>query len=428
MAKHLRWLRLDNAAKIYPANRRNNWSNVFRLSVTLTEPVDEAVLQSALDVTALRFPSICARLRKGLFWYYLQQLEQAPQIRSEKCYPMVHMSRKEIRQCAIRVIVHENRIALEIFHALTDGNGAMIFLKSLLAEYLLQKYGTQVPAEKGILDRQEEPSEEELEDSFLKNGGAVSASRRARDAWHVSGTPEPDGFLHQTCLELPTKALLEKAHEYDVTVTAYLGAVMIMALQNLQIEKVPEQHHRKSIKVLLPVNLRKMFPSKTLRNFVMFTVPEIQPKLGYYEFDEICKLVKHRMGLEINPKHMSTIIATNVGSERNFAIRLIPLFLKNMVMKMVFDAVGERKSSLSLSNLGQVEVPQAMEGYIERFDFVLGIQAAAPNNCGVLSWKDTTYINFIRNIREPDLERHFHRVLQEQNIPVTVRSNRGGRK
>ena len=428
MAKHLRWLRLDNAAKIYPAARRNNWSNVFRLSVTLTEPVDTEVLQRALDVTALRFPSICARLRRGLFWYYLQQLEQAPRIRSEKSYPMVHMSRKEIRQCAIRVIVHENRIALEIFHALTDGTGGMIFLKSLLAEYFLQKYGTQVPAECGVLDRQEEPSEEELEDSFLKNGGAISASRRARDAWHVSGTPEPDGFLHQTCLELSTKALLEKAHEYDVTVTAYLAAVMMMALQNLQAEKVPEQHRRKSIKVLLPVNLRKLYRSKTLRNFAMYTVPEIQPKLGHYEFAEICKLVKHRMGLEINAKHMSTIIATNIGNERNFAVRLIPLFLKNMVMKMVFDAVGERKSSLSLSNLGQVEVPAVMERYIQRFDFILGIQAAAPNNCGVLSWKDTTYINFIRNIREPELERHFYRVLQEQNLTVTVRSNRGGRK
>ena len=69
----LRWVRLDNAAKIYPAARRRNWSNVYRQSVTFTEPVDEAVLQEALNVTVKRFPSIAARLRKGLFWYYLQQ-------------------------------------------------------------------------------------------------------------------------------------------------------------------------------------------------------------------------------------------------------------------------------------------------------------------------------------------------------------------
>lgn len=427
MAKHLRWLRLDNAAKIYPANRRNNWSNVFRLSVTLTEPVDEAVLQSALDVTALRFPSICARLRKGLFWYYLEQLEQSPRIRSEKSYPMVHMSRKEIRQCAIRVIVYKNRIALEMFHALTDGTGAMTFLKSLLAEYLLQKYGTQVPAEKGILDRQEEPSEEELEDSFLKNGGAVNAPRGGSDAWHVSGTREPDGFLHQTCMEIPTQILLEKAHQYDVTATTFLASVMMMAMQNLQAKQVPEIRRRKSIKVMLPVNLRPLFPSKTLRNFVMYTTPEIRPRLGHYEFSEICKQVKHRMGLDINPKHMSTLIATNIGTEKVLAVRLVPLFIKNFIMKMVFKSVGERKSSITLSNMGRVELPEAMESYVNRFDFVLGIQSSVPNNCGVLSWGDTTYVNFIRYIRESSLEQSFYEVLRDLEIPVTVRSNGGDR-
>ena len=79
----LRWLRLDNAAKIYPAARRQNWTNVFRVSATLKEPVDTGVLQSALDVTAPRFPSLCARLRRGFFWYYLQQLSHSPVIREE---------------------------------------------------------------------------------------------------------------------------------------------------------------------------------------------------------------------------------------------------------------------------------------------------------------------------------------------------------
>ena len=132
----LRWMRLDNAAKIYPAARRPNWSNVFRLSATLTEPVDTAVLQSALDVTVRRFPSIATRLRRGVFWYYLQQLKHAPTIREEHSYPLSGMSHEETRQCAFRVIVYENRIAIELFHSLTDGNGALIFLKTLVAEYL----------------------------------------------------------------------------------------------------------------------------------------------------------------------------------------------------------------------------------------------------------------------------------------------------
>ena len=124
--KKLHWVKLDNAAKIYPAARRMNWSNLFRQSVTLTEEVDIPVLQEALDVVVKRFPSIAARLRKGAFWYYLQQVASAPQIREEYSYPLVYMDKEEMRRCAFRVIVHHNRIAVEFFHALTDGSGALI--------------------------------------------------------------------------------------------------------------------------------------------------------------------------------------------------------------------------------------------------------------------------------------------------------------
>lgn len=420
----LRWLRLDNAAKIYPAARRRNWSNVFRLSATLTETVDIPKMQLALDATVPRFPSIAARLRRGVFWYYLQQLEHAPAIREESSYPLTRMSRSEIGRCAFRVIVYKNRVAVEMFHALTDGNGALIFLKSLLAEYLLRTYGIAVPAENGVLDRREPPKSTELEDSFQKHAGAVRASRKATDAWHLSGTPELAGFLHVTCFQLPVKAVLEKAHAHGVSLTAYLTAVMMMALQNLQAEKIPRRSRRKSIKVLIPVNLRKLFGSTTLRNFVMYTTPEILPKLGSYSFEEILHIVHHHMELNITPKQMSMLIATNISSERLFAVRIIPLFIKNIIMKAIFDAVGERKSSLSLSNLGQVEVPEEMRPFVERFDFILGVQATSPSNCGVLSYGDTLYINFIRNTKEPELEMHFHKALQDLGLTAQIQSNR----
>lgn len=421
----LRWMRLDNAAKIYPASRSQNWSNVFRVSATLKDAVDVNVMQSALDVTVRRFPSIAARLRRGVFWYYLQQLSQVPRIRQESSYPLAPMSRDEIRQCALRVIVYEKRVAVEFFHSLTDGNGALVFLKTLVAEYLQQKYGVHIPAEQGVLGRLEEPSEEELEDSFQKYSGNRNASRSATDAWKVSGTPEMDGFRHITCFQLPVERVLEKAHSYGVSVTTFLCAAMMQAIQNLQQEREPNIRHRKPIKVLLPVNLRKMFPSRSLRNFVLYTTPEIDPRLGEYTFAEICDAVPHRMGLEVNPKFMSSMIATNINSERPMIIRAMPLFVKNAVMKMVFNAVGERKSCLSLSNLGAVKVPKEMEAYVQRFDFILGVQATSPYNCGVLSYGDTLFINFIRNIREPALEYHFHCVLRDMGIPVTVESNSG---
>jgi len=420
----LRWLRLDNAAKIYPAARRQNWSSVFRLSATLTEPVDIPVLRSALDVTVRRFPSIAARLRKGVFWYYLQQLSTVPEIREENSYPLTRMSRKETRKCALRVIVYQNRIAIEVFHSLTDGNGALVFLKTLVAEYLQQRYGIAIPAEKGVLGRLEEPSAPEMEDSFQRYAGPVSASRKENNAWRLTGTPEPDGFLHLTCFRLSVAQALEKAHSYGVSLTAFLSAALMMALQNMQSEQVPNRKRRKHIRLLIPVNLRRLFPSKTLRNFAMYTTPELDPRLGRYEFDEICKLVHHHMSMDITPKQMSRRIAANVGSERLLVVKLMPLFLKNIIMKAIFNAVGEKKTCLNLSNLGAVELPESMMPYVTRMDFILGPQATSPNNCAALSFKDGLYINFIRNIQESGLEYHFYCVLRQLGLSVEVQSNR----
>ena len=425
--KKLRWVKLDNAAKIYPAVRRRNWSNLFRQSVTLREEVDLAVLQSALVVTVKRFPTIAARLRRGAFWYYLQQVPAPPSIREEYSYPLVYMDKEEMRQCAFRVIAHHDRIAVEYFHALTDGTGALIFLKNLVAEYLEQKHGIRVPCEHGVLDRTAPPREEELEDCFPKFAGPVAAPRKDTDAWRMYGTPQNDGFLHLTCFRIPVKEALDAAHSHKATLTVFMSAVMMQALFNLQKEKTPDVRRQQRIKLLIPINLRNLFPSSTLRNFAMYTTPELDPRLGDYSFDEICRIIQHKMGLEFTAKHMSQVIATNVNDERNMLLRLVPLPIKNLVMKAVFDSVGEKKSCLSMSNLGQVRVPDVMAPYIRRFDFILGSQAAAPYNCGMLSFGDTAYINFIRNIQEPELERHFHAVLQQMGIPVTVESNRNER-
>ncbi|MBQ4137327.1 MAG: hypothetical protein IJD67_04380 [Clostridia bacterium] len=420
----LRWTKLDNAAKIYPAARRKNWSNVFRQSATLNEEVDKAVLSSALEVVVKRFPTIAARLRKGMFWYYLQEVEAVPEIIDEYSYPLTFMSRKEMTKCAFRVIVYKNRIAVEFFHSLTDGTGALVFLKNLVAEYLEQKYDISIPFEDGIVDRRQKPDKEELEDCFLKVAGDVSMSRRDTNAWHMSGEAEAKGFLNLTCFKLPVKEVIEKAHEYNTTLTIFLSAVLMKALMDLQSEKTPSVKKQKLIKVLIPVNLRNLFPSKTLRNFAMFTIPEIDPRLGKYSFEEIVKVIYHKMGAEVTQKHMGSVIATNVKDEKNLLLRVVPLPLKNAVMKAVFDSVGEKKACLTLSNLGLVKLPDIMKKYISRIDFILGVQAAAPYNLGIISYGDTVYANFIRNICPPELERHFYLCLKELGIEAVVESNR----
>jgi NRPS condensation-like uncharacterized protein len=191
----------------------------------------------------------------------------------------------------------------------------------------------------------------------------------------------------------------------------------------IQKERIPIQRLRKPVKVQIPVNLRRLFGSKTLRNFALYVNPEIDPRLGDYTFEEICKRVHHHMGMEVIPQHMRSRIAANEGSERLFIIKILPLILKNIALRIAFNTVGERKVCLAMSNLGQVRVPEEMEPFVDRFDFILGAPALTAINCGVVSFGDTLNINFTRSIREPELEAHFFRVLQRQGLSALAESN-----
>ena len=135
----LRWMRLDNAALIFPAAQRRSWSNAFRISFSFSDPVDPDVLQRALDRIAPRFPSVVVRLRRGLFWHYLEELQTPPCVQTDSWQPLVSMTGADVRRCAIRVLYYRDRMAVEFFHAVTDGTGGMVFAKSLAAEYVRQR-------------------------------------------------------------------------------------------------------------------------------------------------------------------------------------------------------------------------------------------------------------------------------------------------
>jgi len=424
--KKLRWMTLDNAGKIYPAARSRNWSNVFRLSATLCEDVDLSALKIALDVTVRRFPSIAVRLKTGMFWYYLEEIPEAPAIMEEKPYPLSRMPFDDIHKCAFRVIVYERRIALEFFHAITDGNGGLVFLKSLVAEYLYQKHGVRTPAGDGILDRLEEPDAGEMEDSFFQYAGPHKASRADTDAFRIVGKREEDGFRTNTTFILDADEVVAEAKKRGVTVTAYLVAAMMLATDRIQRARVRNPKRYRPIKVLVPVNLRRLFPSTSLRNFVLYVTPGYDPRLGEYAFDEICHLVYHQMQLTVTKKNMAAMIAKNVGSEKPLLLRAAPLFLKNIIMKTVFLAVGERKSCFTFSNLGVVKRVDGFSDYVERLDFVLGVQSTAPHNASAITYGGKLYLNLIRNIREPVLEYELYRVFRELGIRVVAESNTRG--
>ena len=417
------WYRLDNAALIFPAIIRKNWNNVFRVAVTLKEPVDPEILSRAAADLKPRFPTVFVRLKAGFFWYYLETVREAPRAEQDFAYPLTHMPRKQLKTCCVRILYYENRIAVEMFHSVTDGTGGMIFLQNLTARYLELKYGIRIPAEKGIVDWQEKPKPEETRDCFQQCGAPVGIGRAEATAYRLSGNPEEDHARHIVMGIVPTDVLKEKAHEQGVTVTAYLAAVMAEAVRDRQELDGKAQRQMKPVKITIPVNLRKTFGLDTMRNFALAVNIGFDPKLGEYSHEEICKLMYHQLAAEATPQRMAGRVTTNVALQRSMPIRLIPLPLKKVCMRIVYALSGESKGCLNLSNMGQLSLPGAMADYIERFEFVIGVQYSYPNNCSVVSWNGKTYISMIRGIQESELERLFFSRLVELGIPVEVESD-----
>lgn len=426
--KKLGWMTLDNAAKIFPASRSRTWSNLFRVSSTFNEDIDRETLRVALDVTVRRFPSMAVAVKEGFFWYYLEEIASPPEILDEKPYPLARMTMRDLRKCAFRVLVYKNRLAVEFFHSLTDGNGGLIFVKTLTAEYIYQKYNVKVPVGNGILDRLEEPSAGELEDSFIKYAGKYTVSRKDTDSYRIEGKREVDGFRTNTTFVIDSEYVRSEAKKRGVTVTVYMTAILIEASRRVQQARVANPARYKPIKVFLPVNLRKMFPSETMRNFILYAMVGINPRLGDYSFDDLCQIIAAQMKQQMTEKNMAAMIKTNVASELNPLVRIVPLAIKNVIMKAVFNAVGEKKSIFSFSNLGVVNVPEEYSAFVKRMDFVLGSQAAAPYNVSALTYGGNMYLNVTRNARDPVLEREIYEVLRERGVPHTVESNTRGRR
>ena len=417
------WYRLDNAALIFPAIIRKNWNNVFRVSVTLKEPVDPETLNRAIAEIRPRFPTWFVRLRTGFFWYYLETIGEAPKAREDFAYPLTHMTRKELKTCCVRFLYYGNRIAAEFFHSVTDGTGGLMLLENLTARYLTLKYGTEIPAEGYIADIREEPKAEEIRDCFLSCGAPRTLSRAEDTAYRLSGTPEPDLFRHLITGIVPTDILKEKARERGVTVTAFLAAVLAEAAGKRQQAEGRTGKRARPVKITIPVNLRKTFGMNTLRNFTLAVNIGFDPRLGDYTHEQICTLMGHQLAAETIPQRMAGRVAKNVNLQRNLLLRLTPLAVKRVCMRIVYALSGENKGCLNLSNMGVVKLPETMAEWAERFDFVIGVQYTYPNNCSVVTYGGKTYISMIRGIRESELERLVFSRLVELGIPVEVESN-----
>ncbi len=416
-----RWFRLDTAALIFPATMSGRWANVFRQSVTLDEEVDPKLLQQAVDDLKHRFPTFYVRLGRGLFWCYLEESEGTPRVTEDFAYPLTPMKPSALRDHCMRVLYYKDRLAVEFFHSLSDGGGAKVYLKALTARYLELRHGLQGPFG-DIPEWDSRPEAEESEDSFYKYSSGYAAARESARTYRLSGTREAGDFRHLVTGITDTQVLLDTAHGYGCTLTVFLAAVMAKCLIEQQRERVP-YGRQKPVKVTIPVDMRKLYGSRTLRNFVLTVNIGVDPRQGDYTLQELCRIMGGQLASEATRQGMAGRIAANVLPQQNRILRMAPLFIKNIAMNIVYRRTGESTGCINISNLGNMEFPGPLAEHVRRVNFIIGNQLTYPNNCSVVSYGGRTCINMIRNIRESDLERRFFSSLVELGIPVDIESN-----
>jgi len=418
MDKSSRWLKLDNAGKIFPATSGRRDTGVFRFSCTLTEPVQADVLQRALDKTLLKFPHFLYILRSGLFWYYLEPGDMQPVCHEENTGPCAQLFYRNRRHLLLDVSYYNNRINLEIYHALADGTGVMQFLKYMVCCYLAETHPEAVGAELAD-DTAPIASSAGTEDSFRKyyrKGKRGISGGPAGGAYRLTGTPAENLFVTEGLMSCG--AVLKLAKAQGTTLTVFLCALLLTSIHGeMQLYK-----EKKPIVITVPVNLRQYFSSDTVRNF--FGNIHVSHRFGAGEdsFEAILASLKNAFAEELTEAHLSDIISGFMQLERNPFIRLVPLSLKNLFLKAA-RRVSDAGETMTLSNVGKIGMPAAVLPYIHHMTV---FASTAKLQACICTCGDVLSVAFSSGFEEADIQRNFFRKLTALGVEVEIQSNSGG--
>lgn len=420
MSQEIRWDKLDNTANLFPVIAGESMSNVYRISVTLTELVDPELLQEALDIVLPKFDGFNLRLQKGIFWYYFEENgNPAPKVKEENTYPCRFIEQNKNKHYLFRVTYFKYRINLEVFHVLTDGMGGINFLKELTYQYLRlchpeirEKVGDDLNCGTSL----------NREDSFIKNYRKSSSKPyQTQKAYLVKGEkllPGEFGVMHGY-MKIP--ALKEVCHRYGVSINEYLVGVFVYSVYQECLKGMPSD---KPIRVAVPVNLRPYFASNTTKNFFVMVSAEFHPTKEDYTFEEILQTVHESLKAQINKENLEKLFSYNVSNEKVWIARIAPLFLKNLAMKIVYTQ-SALANTTTITNIGNIGVEDVYKPYIEMFHAFLAMSKGQHIKGTICSYDDTLVFTFSYDLQDTGIQKVFFRKIAADGIEVQLDSNSG---
>lgn len=404
------WYRLDSAAKVYPLSMTHTKQTMFRVSAYLQEEVEPAVLQVALHAVLKRFPLFSTAIRRGVFWHYFDAVRCRFPVLPETEPPCSCIFLAGRQTPCFRILYYKNRISLEIFHVLTDGTGANTFLKCLVREYLRL---SGISAGEGLPDLNEPPHPEESENAF------------ARAEKQKKGT----GFLQHMALQpgegkkkrkrtrilhfiMPADALHAASKKESATVTVFLTACIAKAVQDTAESADPKA----TVQVQVPINMRRFYPSRSLRNFSLYAV--IGVPFGMRDRKEILQEAKQQLAAQTEAASLARMLYSANQMATSPLVRIMPLALKGYVLKKVYGILGEKVLSATLSNLGQVQ--EDFGSHVRFFDFVLGLTSRTNIKCTLVSYNNTAVLTVTDCLRDSRFQESLGKMLTEAGIPFYI--------
>lgn len=404
--------RLDNSGIIHLAARRKWHTNLFRLSYILTEDIEPAKLQAALDRICPRFPMIAAGITGGAFRYTVVPITNAPRVLPER-EVLAPMTKREIGTCAFRVLYTDNCVSGEFFHSLTDGHGGSVFMAALLAEYLRIARNVNLPRNAGVVTANSQVKEDEWRDDYFTFAGRAKKSTKFKCAYMLPATLRQDAKTQVATRIYPADILLEAAHRNHVSLTVFLTAVMALSISEIRRRHCISKKKTLPIQIMIPVNLRRLFPCKSLRNSTLFVLPRVGEKESNFSFDELTDVIKTQLVQMISKETMAAAMAANTKLEQSPIVRAVPLPLKRSAVRLAQYFGGERASCISISNLGAVDMPNELSEYITWANFVLTPRLRSLYNCGVITCRGKCAISISRLSVERELETVFFENLSK---------------
>lgn len=417
--KRVKWEKLDNTANLFPAIATHNMTNVYRISVTLQERVDKALLQRALDELLPEFDTFRVRMRKGIFWNYFETNHQSPPlVEVEQSYPCSYIDPYTNNGYLFRVSYYRDRINLEVFHVLADGMGGMSFLRELTYRYLRLAHPELAEnALKGLSDE----TSLNTEDSYLKNyRQSHDKGYKTARAVEVRGEKLPGGAMGVLHAYLPLTQIKQLCKERQISINEYLTSLLIYSIYR---EYLHESTSKRPIAVAVPVNLRPYFDSMTTRNFFVMVSAVFQPdRAEPYTYQEVQDIVVKSLREQINKEHLEALFSYNVSNQKNIFLRSVPIFIKIMAMRFVYQS-SARANTTTLSNIGSFSLASEYRPYVKRFHGMIAMSTGQNLKGLVCSYGDELVLNFTSTLQDVSIQRRVFRQLAQDGIRVTVESN-----